>query len=190
MAGLPIGRTVIQSVFIGSANQVPCFSSFTPRDLMVATPRGYSTDVRTGVRTARASGRGSMAGEVKSMRAVLAACFAAAWSGGAVAQGSGCASDTEIASALDNFHLAWSVSKSRAGAEGPPDTPVSPASFWKRVTDESHDRVDGLRSGSIGDNEDAHLSTRVTGPSTLSVLVEGRQSGAWRPFDVHRGGGE
>ena len=108
-----------------------------------------------------------MEGQVRSIPAVLAACFAAVWSAGAAAQGAGCVPDAEIASALDNFQLAWSVAKGRVGTEASPERHGSPGSFWKRVTDETHDRVDGLRSGSVGDNEHAYLSTRVVGPATL-----------------------
>ena len=111
-----------------------------------------------------------MAGEVRSMRAMVAACFAAVWSAGAAAQGSGCVPDTEIASALDNFRLAWTVAKGRAGTEASPETQGSPGTFWKRVTGETHDCVDCLRSGSVGDNEYAYLSTRVEGPATLRFL--------------------
>ena len=131
-----------------------------------------------------------MEGQVRSIPAVLAACFAAAWSGGAAAQGSGCAPDTEIASALDSYRLAWSVAKGRVGTEAPPETQGSPGSFWKRVTDEAHDRVDSLRSGSVGDNEHAYLSTRVVGPATLRFWwkVESEELGGLS--DVRRSGGE
>ena len=108
-----------------------------------------------------------MAGEIRSIPALLAACFTAVWSAGAAAQGAGCAPDAEIASALDNFQLAWSVAKGRVGTEASPETQGSPGSFWKRVTDETHDRADGLRSGSVGDNEHAYLTARVVGPATL-----------------------
>ena len=85
----------------------------------------------------------------------------------AVAQGSGCAHDAKIASALDNYRVAWVVSKGRLGAEGERGTLDSPGTYWERVTDEAHDGVDSLRSGAIGDNEHVELTTRIEGPATL-----------------------
>ena len=90
---------------------------------------------------------------------------------GALAQGSGCASGAEIASALDNYRVAWVASKGLLGEKDPsgstkkvPDARGTP---WERVTDEAHDGVDSLRSGPIGDNEHAELTTRIEGPATL-----------------------
>ena len=90
---------------------------------------------------------------------------------GAVAQGSNCAHDARIASALDNFRVAWVASKGRLsaedGSEGTPTTPDSHGTPWERVTDEAHDGVDSLRSGPIGDNEHTELTARIEGPATL-----------------------
>ena len=76
--------------------------------------------------------------------------------------------DTEIASALDNYRVAWVVSKGRLGDEGERGTLDSPGTYWERVTDEAHDGVDSLRSGAIGDNEHAELTARIAGGTTLS----------------------
>ena len=108
------------------------------------------------------------------MRAARGAAFAAVLMSvivlplsDAVAQGSGCAHDAKIASALDNYRVAWVVSKGRLGAEGERGTLDSPGTYWERVTDEAHDGVDSLRSGAIGDNEHVELTTRIEGPATL-----------------------
>ena len=106
--------------------------------------------------------------------AAFAVCLASAivlTLSGAVAQGAGCASDAEIASALDNFRVAWVASKGLLGAkdasEGAPKAPDSHGMPWERVTVEAHDRVDSLRSGPIGDNEHTELTARIEGPATL-----------------------
>ena len=108
------------------------------------------------------------------MRAARGAAFAAVLMSvivlplsDAVAQGSGCAHDAKIASALDNYRVAWVVSKGRLGAEGERGTLDSPGTYWERVTDEAHYGVDSLRSGAIGDNEHVELTTRIEGPATL-----------------------
>ena len=84
-----------------------------------------------------------------------------------MAQGLDCP-DTELAAALDYFHLAWDVSKGRAGPPSASETQELPGTFWNRVTDEAKDDVDSLRSGSVGDNEYVRLQTRIVGPATLS----------------------
>ena len=85
----------------------------------------------------------------------------------AAAQGSEDCSDTEIASALDNYRVAWVASKGLLGAEDEAETLDSPSTFWERVTDEAYDGVDSLRSGAIGDNEHAELTARIEGPANL-----------------------
>ena len=99
--------------------------------------------------------------------AALLVCVAGLPLSDALAQGSGCASDAKIASALDNYRLAWVPSKGRVGAGGGLKTLDSPGTFWARVTDETHDGVDSLRSGAIGDNEHAELTAHIKGPATL-----------------------
>ena len=111
-------------------------------------------------------------GEVKAkiceaVFAALLVCVAGLPLSDALAQGSGCASDAKIASALDNYRLAWVPSKGRVGAGGGLKTLDSPGTFWARVTDETHDGVDSLRSGAIGDNEHAELTAHIKGPATL-----------------------
>ena len=102
----------------------------------------------------------------------LLACLTALPASSAVAQGLDECPDTEIASAVDNYRLSWVVTKGRLGAESAtedkPKAPDSPGTFWERVTDESYDGVDSLRSGTIGDNEHAELTARIAGGTTLS----------------------
>ena len=107
-----------------------------------------------------------------SIVTALLACAVALPVSDAAAQGSEDCPDTEIASALDNYRLAWDVSKGRLGAddasEGAPQAPDLLGTPWERVTGEAHDGVDGLRSGAIGDNEHTALTARIEGPATLS----------------------
>ena len=104
--------------------------------------------------------------------AILVACAVVLPVSDLGAQGLDECPDTEIASAVDNYRLSWVVTKGRLGAESAtedkPKAPDSPGTFWERVTDESYDGVDSLRSGTIGDNEHAELTARIAGGTTLS----------------------
>ena len=112
---------------------------------------------------------GGSAGRLRvGIVALLVACAVALPVSDSGAQGLDECPDTEIASALDNYRVAWVASKGRLGAEDEAGTLDSPGTFWERVTDEAHDGADSLRSGTIGDSEHAELTARIAGGTTLS----------------------
>ena len=104
--------------------------------------------------------------------AALIGCLIVLSASDATAQGLDECPDTEIASALDNYRLAWIASKGHLGAEratqDKPRAPDLPGTFWERVTDEARDGADSLRSGTVGDNEHAELTARIAGGTTVS----------------------
>ena len=115
---------------------------------------------------------------------VLLTFLAAPTSSELAAQESDCAIDNTIASALDEFQLQWSVSKGRAGTEDALGGSTSTDGYWQRVTDESYDNADSLRSGPVGNNEHMQLHTRVMGPATLIFFwkVESEENSDFMTF--------
>ena len=119
--------------------------------------------------------------------AVVLACLTVLPLAGAFARGSDCAPDGEIASALDNYQVAWAASMGRLGAK--PGSEVAPSLLgtpWKRVTDEAHDGVDSLRSGAVGDNEHVELTARIAGPARIQFQwkVDSQERGDFLTFSV------